>query len=120
MQHTTADAVGNSIIPAPHSFSSLLSRHPLLSKSVNIHLRFIVALLIYYSPKRLLSLSESVFHPARRCVMNEKPVPTEPTLIDCEICFKEIPDSVATDRRRRRLCRTFLRPGVLCGLEREE
>jgi len=28
--------------------------------------------------------------------MNEKPVPTEPTLIDCEICFKEIPDSVAT------------------------
>ena len=28
--------------------------------------------------------------------MNEKPVPTEPTLIDCEICLKEIPDSVAT------------------------
>lgn len=28
--------------------------------------------------------------------MNEKPVPTEPALIDCEICFKEIPDSVAT------------------------
>ena len=27
--------------------------------------------------------------------MNEKPVPEEPTLIDCEICFKEIPDSVA-------------------------
>ena len=27
--------------------------------------------------------------------MNEKPVPAEPTLIDCEICFKEIPDSVA-------------------------
>jgi hypothetical protein len=27
--------------------------------------------------------------------MNEKPIPAEPTLIDCEICFKEIPDSVA-------------------------
>ncbi|MEN8711453.1 MAG: DUF3330 domain-containing protein [Arenicellales bacterium] len=27
--------------------------------------------------------------------MNEKLFPTEPTLIDCEICFKEIPDSVA-------------------------
>ena len=27
--------------------------------------------------------------------MNEKLFPTEPTLIDCEVCFEEIPDSVA-------------------------
>ena len=27
--------------------------------------------------------------------MNAKPVPGEPALIDCEICFKEIPDTAA-------------------------
>ena len=48
--------------------------------------------------------------------MNEKPVPREPTLIDCEICFKEIPDTVAMTEEGEDYVYTFaawivMRPG---------
>ncbi len=43
--------------------------------------------------------------------MNDKPVPTEPDLINCKLCFKEIPESVATTEEGEDYVMHF------CGLE---
>ena len=43
--------------------------------------------------------------------MNDKPVPAEPKLIDCEICFKEIPESIVMTEEGEDYVRHF------CGLE---